>query len=104
MLRECSAAAVAALAFADWSGVQFSSLVDCGAGCDGSMAAVAWLLPLAYRSVLWRRRKSVRPSREVQLERRRIAEALHDDVGSQLVQLISLTDLGTNPAIRSNAE
>jgi hypothetical protein len=29
---------------------------------------------------------------------------LHDDVGSQLVQLISLTDLGTDPAIRSNAE
>ncbi|MFN3735236.1 sensor histidine kinase [Comamonas testosteroni] len=68
------------------------------------MAAVAWLLPRAYRSVLWRRRKSVRPSIEVQQERRRIAEALHDDVGSQLVQLISLTDLGTDPAIRRNAE
>ena len=73
-------------------------------GAAGSMAAVVWLLPLAYRSVLWRRRKSARPSREVQLERRRIAEALHDDVGSQLVQLISLAGLGTDPAIRSNAE
>ncbi|WP_120967190.1 ATP-binding protein [Comamonas sp. lk] len=51
-----------------------------------------WLLPLAYRSILWRRRRSVRPSREVQAERRRIAAALHDGVGSQLVQAMLLLD------------
>lgn len=73
-------------------------------GMGISMAVVVWLLPQAYRSALWRRRKSVRPSQEVQRERRRIAQALHDDVGSQLVQLISLTERSMDPAIRSAAE
>lgn len=53
---------------------------------------VLWLLPQAYRRILWRRRRSVRPSREVQAERRRIAAALHDGVGSQLVQAMMLLD------------
>lgn len=73
-------------------------------GMGISLVVVVWLSPRAYRSALWRRRKSVRPSQEVQLERRRIAQALHDDVGSQLVQLISLTERSTDPAIRSAAE
>ena len=65
-----------------------------------SAGTLVWLLPKAYRSLLWRRRKSVRPSREVQLERRRMAAALHDGVGSQLVHLISLSEQHPDPAMR----
>lgn len=69
-----------------------------------SAATLVWLLPKAYRSLLWRRRKSVRPSREVQLERRRMAAALHDGVGSQLVHLISLSEQHPDPAMRRALE
>lgn len=69
-----------------------------------SAAALVWLLPKAYRSLLWRRRKSVRPSREVQIERRRMAAALHDGVGSQLVHLISLSEKHPDPAMRRALE
>ena len=69
-----------------------------------SAAALVWLLPKAYRSLLWRRRKSVRPSREVQIERRRMAAALHDGVGSQLVHLISLSEQHPAPAMRRALE
>jgi hypothetical protein len=34
-------------------------LVDCGARYGGQHGGCRWLLPRAYRSVLWRRRKSV---------------------------------------------
>ena len=69
-----------------------------------SVVTLVWLLPKAYRSLLWRRRKSVRPSREVQLERRRMAAALHDGVGSQLVHLISLSEQHPDPAMRRALE
>lgn len=69
-----------------------------------SAATLVWLLPKAYRSLLWRRRKSERPSREVQLERRRMAAALHDGVGSQLVHLISLSEQHPDPAMRRALE
>lgn len=69
-----------------------------------SAVTLVWLLPKAYRSLLWRRRKSVRPSREVQLERRRMAAALHDGVGSQLVHLISLSEQNPDPAMRRALE
>lgn len=69
-----------------------------------SATALACLLPKAYRGLLWRRRKSVRPSREVQLERRRMAAALHDGIGSQLVQLMSLSEQHPDPAMRRALE
>ena len=75
-----------------------------GFGVLISAATLVWLLPKAYRSLLWRRRKSVRPSREVQLERRRLAAALHDGVGSQLVHLISLSEQHPDPAMRRALE
>ena len=53
-------------------------------------AALFWGIQLGMalkRALLWRRRRSVRPSREIQAERRRIALDLHDAVGAQLVQV-----------------
>jgi signal transduction histidine kinase len=44
------------------------------------------------RLLLWRRRRSVRPSREVQAERRRIAADLHDGVGALLVHAMALLE------------
>lgn len=41
---------------------------------------------------IWRRRRNPRPSREIQAERQRIARALHDAVGSQLVNACMLLD------------
>ena len=49
----------------------------------------AWRL---HRLLLWRRRRSPRPSREVQAERRRIAADLHDGVGGLLVHAMALLD------------
>lgn len=45
-----------------------------------------------HRLLLWRRRRSPRPSREVQAERRRIAADLHDGVGGLLVHAMALLD------------
>lgn len=45
-----------------------------------------------YRLMLWRRRRSRRPSEELRAERRRIARDLHDGVGSQLVSASALLD------------
>lgn len=47
---------------------------------------------LLHRLLLWRRRRSPRPSREVQAERRRIAADLHDGVGGLLVHAMALLD------------
>lgn len=60
--------------------------------CVTSISALVLLffVPKVYRALLWRRRKSQRPSREVKAERRRIAAAIHDELGSQLVCAISL--------------
>lgn len=44
------------------------------------------------RLLLWRRRRSPRPSREVQAERRRIAADLHDGVGGLLVNAMTLLE------------
>ena len=44
------------------------------------------------RLLLWRRRRSPRPSREVQAERRRIAADLHDGVGGLLVNAMALLE------------
>lgn len=54
------------------------------------LASVLWAVKLAVlwrRAMLWRRRRNVRPSREIQTERRRISADLHDSIGSQLVQM-----------------
>src|SRR5256885_4632170 len=45
-----------------------------------------------HRLLLWRRRRSPGPSREVQAERRRIAADLHDGVGGLLVHAMALLD------------
>ena len=58
-----------------------------------AFCSFAWGLRLIFllrRGLLWRRRRSVRPSREVLAERRRIAADLHDHVGAQLVQVQAL--------------
>ena len=52
----------------------------------------AWLGLQARRAWVWRRRRNPRPSREIQQERQRIARALHDAVGSQLVNASMLLD------------
>ena len=65
---------------------------------------IGWLIPKAYRSLLWRRRKSVRPSREVMLERRRIAAALHDGLGSQLVSAIAVAQSHNDPLMRATLD
>lgn len=44
------------------------------------------------RLLLWRRRRSVRPSRELQAERRRISGDLHDGVGALLVHAIAMLE------------
>lgn len=52
----------------------------------------AWLALRLRRFWLWRRRRNPRPSREIQVERQRIARTLHDTVGSQLVNACMLLD------------
>lgn len=55
-----------------------------------SLGALLWMhLP---RALQWQPRRSVRPSPELQAERRRIARDLHDHVGSQLVSTMGLLD------------
>ncbi len=58
------------------------------------LAASALLCALGaarlHRLLLWRRRRSERPSRAVQAERRRISGDLHDGVGALLVNAIAL--------------
>ena len=72
------------------------------------IAACCFLIGLLvfriYRSLLWRRRKSVRPSREVLLERRRIATALHDGVGSQLVSAMTMAEANNDLLMRATLD
>lgn len=93
------------LCLAQESVAQFSAS-RWGAASGAVMSAVilVWLLPKAYRSVLWRRRKSVRPSREVQMERRRMTAALHDGIGSQLVHLMRLSAQHSDPVMNRALE
>ena len=63
-----------------------------------------WYAAQTYRVLLWRRRKSVRPSREVQAERRRMAAALHDGLGSQLVHAMALAEASKNVAVQQILE
>lgn len=63
-----------------WAALAAAALVGC---CLALHARRAWI---------WRRRRNPRPSREVQAERRRMARALHDAVGSQLVHASMLLD------------
>lgn len=57
-----------------------------------------------YRALLWRRRKSIRPSREVQAERRRMAAALHDGLGSQLVHATALAEAHKDESMQQMLE
>lgn len=68
------------------------------------LGMVFWYLPKAYRSWLWRRRKSIRPPHEVKVERRRIATALHDSIGSQLVLALSLARNKNDPELEQTIE
>lgn len=63
-----------------WASLTTGALVGC------------WLALHARRAWIWRRRRNPRPSREVQAERQRLARALHDAVGSQLVNASMLLD------------
>lgn len=68
------------------------------------LSMVIWYSPKAYRSLLWRRRKSIRPPNEVKIERRRIATALHDSIGSQLVFALSLLRNKNDPELQQTIE
>ena len=57
-----------------------------------SVALGALLLVQLPRAMRWRPRRKARPSPELQAERQRIAQTLHDSVGSQLVQAMALLD------------
>lgn len=50
------------------------------------------LLVQMPRVLRWRPRRKARPSPELQAERQRIAQTLHDSVGSQLVQAMAMLD------------
>lgn len=63
-----------------WASLAAGALVGC------------WLALQARRAWVWRRRRNPRPSREIQAERQRLARALHDAVGSQLVNASMLLD------------
>lgn len=52
----------------------------------------ALLLVQMPRALRWQPRRKARPSPELQAERQRIARALHDSVGAQLVQAMALLD------------
>lgn len=56
--------------------------------------ALVWCVGASrlQRLLLWRRRRSVRPSRELQAERRRISGDLHDGVGALLVHAIAMLE------------
>lgn len=62
------------------------------AGLTGGMVIGCWLALQARRAWIWRRRRNPRPTRETLAERRRMARALHDSVGSQLVNASLLLD------------
>ena len=55
-----------------------------------TMGLGACLLIQLPKAMQWRPRRSIRPSAEVVAERRRIAQDLHDHLGSQLVSAMSL--------------
>lgn len=59
-----------------------------------ALTALLWSIGARslYRLLLWRRRRTPRPSREVQAERRRIAADLHDGVGALLVHAMALLE------------
>ena len=57
-----------------------------------TMGLGACLLIQLPKAMQWRPRRSIRPSAEVLAERRRIAQDLHDHLGSQLVCAMALLD------------
>lgn len=80
-------------AFQAWAGVALASWLLVG----------TWLGLQARRAWVWRRRRNPRPSREIQRERQRIARALHDAVGSQLVNAALLLDTTDTRQIQLHA-
>ena len=75
----------------------------CWAGLAACTMVGCWLALQARRTWVWRRRRIPRPSREVQADRQRMARALHDAVGSQLVNASMLLD-GADPRQRQLQE
>ncbi len=74
-----------------------------GAALASWLLVGAWLGLQAWRAFVWRRRRNPRPSREIQQERQRIARALHDAVGSQLVNAAMLLDTRDTRQIQLHA-
>lgn len=74
-----------------------------GAALASWMLVGVWLGLQAWRAFVWRRRRNPRPSREIQQERQRIARALHDAVGSQLVNAAMLLDTRDKRQIQLHA-
>lgn len=77
--------------------------VVAGAALASWLLVGAWLGLQAQRAFVWRRRRNPRPSREIQQERQRIARALHDAVGSQLVNAAMLLDNSDTRQIQLHA-
>ncbi|NMM79629.1 hypothetical protein B2J86_01560 [Acidovorax sp. SRB_14] len=71
-----------------FAGERFGQWVVLGA----TVLLGALLLVQLPRVLRWRPRRSARPSPELQAERQRIAQTLHDSVGSQLVGAMALLD------------
>lgn len=69
------------------------------AALGASVLLGALLLVQMPRALRWQPRRKARPSPELQAERQRIAQTLHDSVGSQLVQAMALLD-AAQPAQR----
>ena len=80
------------LAFGWWgtevSSTRYGQWVALGA----SVLLGALLLVQMPRALRWKPRRKARPSPELQAERQRIAQTLHDSVGAQLVQAMALLD------------
>ena len=87
------------LAFGWWGTGAGSTRYGQWAALGASVLLGALLLVQMPRALRWRPRHKARPSPELQAERQRIAQALHDSVGSQLVQAMALLD-AAQPAQR----
>ena len=85
------------VAFGWWGagGTRYGQWAALGAG----LLLGALLLVQMPRALRWQPRRKARPSPEWQAERQRIAQTLHDSVGSQLVQAMALLD-AAQPAQR----
>ena len=80
------------LAFGWWEPGVKSTRYGQWVALGASVLLGALLLVQMPRALRWKPRRKARPSPELQAERQRIAQTLHDSVGAQLVQAMALLD------------